>query len=117
MGEMNRDAIVESLGELRLAWDAMFRRLAELEARMRKLEDGRMDKRALSSLPDWLRAYADSGQWFCEHKGGFGPPFPLCDICAARARVLRHQETLRMIGTIDGLEGEWTITPSPRFES
>ena len=64
MGEMNRDAIIESLGELRLAWDAMFRRLAELEARVRRLENPK-----------------------------------------------------HMIGTIDGLEGEWTITPSPRFES
>lgn len=24
-------------------------------------------------------------QWFCEHIGGFGPPFPFCSVCAEKA--------------------------------
>ena len=57
MGEM-------TLGDLQMAVNAMYKRLAELEQRLRRLEN----------------------------------PAP-------------------MTGTIDGLEGEWTVTPPPRFET
>jgi len=26
-----------------------------------------------------------SGQFWCEHKGGLGPPFPYCEICESKA--------------------------------
>ena len=54
----------ESLGEIRIALNALYRRLASIEQRVRRLEN----------------------------------PKPLT-------------------GTIDGLEGEWTVTPPPRFEA
>ena len=51
----------KSLGELRMAWDAMFRRLAELEERVRELERERMTgsiqgldgEWTVSQLPDY----------------------------------------------------------------
>ena len=54
----------ESLGEIRMVLNALYRRLASIEQRVRHLEN----------------------------------PKPLT-------------------GTIDGLEGEWTVTPPPQWEA
>ena len=75
MGEMNaqfgkasrayqEQAADERIGEVQMAYNALYRRLASIEQRLRRLEN----------------------------------PTP-------------------MTGTIDGLEGEWTVTPPPRFET
>ena len=45
--------IDKSLGELRVAWNAMFRRLAELEERVKRLEDPQTeDEQIMVTLPE-----------------------------------------------------------------
>ena len=53
--------LLASVGEVRLGWDAMFKRIAAMEERLRRLESP------------------------------------------------------RAVGSIQGLEGEWTVTPPPEF--
>ena len=56
--------LLASVGEVRLGWDAMFKRIAAMEERLRRLESPRA-----------------------------------------------------MVGSIQGLEGEWSVTPPPEFEA
>ena len=64
--------LMASVGEIRLGWNAVMSRLADMEARLRTLE-------------------------------------AQCNTCGTPDTTFT--------GSIQGLDGEWTVTPPPEFEA